>query len=67
MESNYLLILTFSTLLAPAATSLIYGKTEQTEGGREGEIRKNRAINKGTDEKRKVNTRRRRMHVSSSC
>lgn len=30
-------------------------------------MRKNRAINTGKDEQRKVKGKRRRMHVSSSC
>lgn len=48
-------------------TSLIYNKTDEGgEGHREREIRKNRAINKGKDENRKVKFSR-RMSLSSPC
>lgn len=55
MESNYLLTLTFSTLLTFSRPHpLICSVTRVREGGREGdgqgEIRKNRAINTGKDE-----------------
>jgi len=68
LESNYLLILTFKAPLTPA---LFPSSTTRKKGGgktESGEIRKkNRAINKGTDEKRGVKgRRRRRVHVSSS-
>lgn len=64
LESNYLLILTFSALFTPSR-HLPPLQQEKREEDREGEIRKNRAINKGKDEKRE--RERERQEEENAC